>query len=370
LRQSGQFCSTDGTVLLDGATRVFLLNDILRQGGSVTVELPVVQCLQQTPARIINAIIVLLSQSNDRRTWSPSDTLNLASYQIESLRNCQQEVKETAIRRLRIDKMFNGLDQFIDIASVVQSRELCSELSRNLVMKKGCVFFFKNLTTKTFLDHCKKVSAGSVFTGKPRVDLMSKFVSNLQSQSVPDVLHEMFKGCQHDSILYGIRVDHTHAVGTVSRLVLKWNSDNMRHESKSHYICASQYNRFEFRDRNQNRLIASKFVASLVRELGCMQGTADPPAAWLCELKGHSVNVTALDSYSDVEEENVTVCDKQPTVSPTVSLPIKDSRASAYSQKGNISDQRETALPMLCYHVPARWVALAACLWKNWQQTE
>ena len=27
-------------------------------------------------------------------------------------------------------------------------------------------------------------------------------------------------------------------------------------------------------------------------------------------------------------------------------------------------------LPMLCYHVPARWVAFAACLWKNWQQTE
>jgi hypothetical protein len=71
-----------------------------------------------------------------------------------------------------------------------------------------------------------------------------------------------------------------------------------------------------------------------------MQGTADPPAAWLCELKGHSVNVTALDSNSDVEEENVTVCDKQ----PTVSLPIKDSSSSAYSQKGNISAERETAL--------------------------
>jgi hypothetical protein len=338
--QSGHvvICSTDGTVLLDGATRVFLLSDISRHGVQVTFNLPVVQCLQQTPAWIINAIIVLLSQSDDRRTWSPGDTLNLASYQIESLRNCQQEVKQIAIRRLRKEKVFSGLDQFIDIALVVQSRELCSEIARNLVMKKGCVFFFKNLTTKTFLDHCKKVSAGSVFTGKPREDLLSKFVSNLQSQAVPDVLHEMFKGCQHDSILYGIRVEHTHAVGTVSRLVLKWNSDDMRHESKSHYICAaSQYSRFEFRDRNQNSIIASKYVASLVPELGCMQGTA---AAWLCELKGHSVNVTALDSYSDAEEEVVTVCDKQ----PTVSLPIKDSRGSAYSQKGNVSEERETAL--------------------------
>jgi hypothetical protein len=98
--QSGHkvICSTDDTVLLDGATRVFLLSDILRQGVLVSVELAVVQCLQQTLAWIMNAIIVLLSQSDDRRNWSPSVTLNLASYQIESLRNCQQEVKQTAIR--------------------------------------------------------------------------------------------------------------------------------------------------------------------------------------------------------------------------------------------------------------------------------
>jgi hypothetical protein len=283
---------------------------------------------------------VLLSQSDDRRTWSPSDTLNLAAYQIESLRNCPQEVKQTAIRRLRKEKVFDGLDQFIDIASVVQSRELCSCIAKNLVTKKGSVFFYKNLNTKTFLDHCKKVLAGSVFMGKPHQDLMTHFVSSLQNQAVPDVLHEMFQGCQHDSILYGIRVEYTHAVGTVSRIVLKWNSVNMRHESKSHYVCASQYNRFEFRDCNSNNLIASKCVASLVPELGCMQGTAYPPAAWLCELKGNSVNVTALDSGSYVEEESVTFCDKQ----PTVSLPTKDSRALVNSHKGNISELRETAL--------------------------
>jgi hypothetical protein len=71
-----------------------------------------------------------------------------------------------------------------------------------------------------------------------------------------------------------------------------------------------------------------------------MQGTAYPPAAWLCELKGNSVNVTALDSGSYVEEESVTFCDKQ----PTVSLPTKDSRALVNSHKGNISELRETAL--------------------------
>jgi ubiquitin C-terminal hydrolase len=200
---------------------------------------------------------------------------------------------------------------------------------------------------------------------KPREDLMSKFVSNLQSQAIPDVFHEMFKGCQHKSILYGIRVEHTHAVGTVSRLVLKWNSVDMRHESKSHYICASQYSRFEFRDRNQNSLIASKCVASLVPELGCMQGTG---AAWLCELKGHSVNVTALDSSSssDVEEENVTVFDKQ----PTVSLPIKDSKASAYSQKGNISEERETALRAQRIWKPCLSETLKYELWLSLESVE
>ena len=338
--QSGHvvICSTDGAVLLDGATRVFLLNHISSSGVSGTLQLPVVCCLQQTPAWIINAIIVLLSQSDDRRTWSPSDTLNLASFQIESLRQCQQEVKQTAIRRLRKEKVFKGVEEFIDIASVVQSRDLCSEIARNLVLKNGSVYFFKNLSTKFFLEHCKRVSAGSVFMRKPCQELMSHFVSNLQSQTVPAVLHDMFKCCEHDSIRYGIRVEHTHSVGTVLRLVLKWNSDKMRHESKSHYVSASQqYNRFEFKDRNQNSLIASKCVASLVPELGCMQGTAN--TAWLCVFPKHSVNVTALDSF--VEEESITVCDKE----TTVDLRTNDSMVLANSQKGIVSE-RERVTPL------------------------
>ena len=296
-------CSTDGTVLLDGATRVFLLNAMLSCGVSVTSQLPVVRCLQETPAWIINAIILLLSQSGDRRTWSPSDTLNLASYQIDSLRNCQPGVQETAIRKLRKEKVFNGLDQFIDLALVVRSRELCSTLARNLVMKRGSVLFYNNFNTKTFVEYCKRVVAGSIFTKKPRQDLMTEFVSNLQSKSVPDVLHNLFKGCEHDSILYGIRVEYPHALGSVSKLILTWNSENMRHESKSHYVCAvSQYNRFEFRDCNQNIVIASKTVPSLVPELGCMQGTG----AWLCDSKGRTVRVTAL-SRGSVEQESVTL---------------------------------------------------------------
>lgn len=43
-------CSTDGKVLLDGATRVFLLNSMLCQGVHVPSEVPVVTCLPSTPA--------------------------------------------------------------------------------------------------------------------------------------------------------------------------------------------------------------------------------------------------------------------------------------------------------------------------------
>jgi hypothetical protein len=58
--QSGHvvICSKEGTVLLDGATRVYLLSDFIRQGVSVASDLPVVQCLEQTPAWIINAMSV------------------------------------------------------------------------------------------------------------------------------------------------------------------------------------------------------------------------------------------------------------------------------------------------------------------------
>ena len=70
-------CSSDRSLLLDGATRVFVLKGMLLDGLHVPKKLPVVSCLSHTPAWIINQILVLLSQSEDRRIWSPSDTLNL-----------------------------------------------------------------------------------------------------------------------------------------------------------------------------------------------------------------------------------------------------------------------------------------------------
>jgi hypothetical protein len=52
-------CSSDGTVLLDGATRVFLLKSMSSQGISVSSLVPVVHCLPFTPAWIINAMLVI-----------------------------------------------------------------------------------------------------------------------------------------------------------------------------------------------------------------------------------------------------------------------------------------------------------------------
>ena len=58
-------CSTDGKVLLDGATRAFLLNSMLGQGYDVPAEVPVVTCLPFAPVWIINAMLVSLYESKD-----------------------------------------------------------------------------------------------------------------------------------------------------------------------------------------------------------------------------------------------------------------------------------------------------------------
>ena len=58
-------CSSDRSLLLDGATRVFVLKGMYLDGLSVPTELPVVNCLSHTPAWIINQILVLLSQIDE-----------------------------------------------------------------------------------------------------------------------------------------------------------------------------------------------------------------------------------------------------------------------------------------------------------------
>ena len=159
-------CSSDRSLLLDGATRVFVLKGMFIDGFSVPTELPVVNCLSHTPAWIINQILVLLSQSEDRRIWSPSDTLNLAAYQIESLKLCEFAVKESAVKKMRSTKVYQGFEQFIDLALVVDSRTICSHLAENLVMKNGAATFFQHLTAKTAVDRVLNTATTGVFLNK------------------------------------------------------------------------------------------------------------------------------------------------------------------------------------------------------------
>ena len=297
-------CSTDNRVLLDGATRVFLLNSMLSQGISVPDEVPVVKCLPFTPAWIINAMLVLLSEGKDRRIWSPGDTLNLASYQVDSLRYCGISFKNIAIEKMKFMKVFEGFREFIDLARIVNSREICSDLARNLAMKKNSLLFYNILSPKAAVDNCMKIVAGSAFTKGHCENLMGKFFKKLKDQSsgkpnstvVSDACNDLFRDFRTESLTYGIHVEYKHPIGNMRRLNLKWCSTNFRHQSKSHFVCASsQYSRFELWTVNPKVLIATKLVPSLVPALGCMQG--NEKTAWLVESQGFmSVTVTALAS--------------------------------------------------------------------------
>ena len=300
-------CSSDRSLLLDGATRVFVLKGMLLDGLCVPTELPVVNCLSHTPAWIINQILVLLSQSEDRRIWSPSDTLNLAAYQIESLRLCEFAVKESAVKKMRSTKVYQGFEQFIDLALIVDSRTICSDLAENLVMKNGAATFFQHLTAKTAVDFCKRISSGCKFARLTFGSTLGAFFTKLKSSRsreaksfVSDACNDVFEGLNIDSLQYGICVTYKiPGPSAPSTFHLKWNSRSLCHESVSHYICVNQYSSFEFRTRDSDALIASKTVNNLVQCLGCMQGTGE----WLCQQSDASLKVIALSSESASTDE-------------------------------------------------------------------
>ncbi len=302
-------CSSDGRMLLDGATRVFVLKSMKVAGVPVPSDLPVVTCLPQTPAWIINQILVLLSQSDDRRIWSPSDTLNLAAYQIDALSQCDDSVKESAIKKMRSQKAYQGFDQFVDLALIVNSRTICSRLAENLVMKNGAATFFKNLTTKSAVEYCKRISSGCKFTNFSFDSTLNTFFGKLKVSSsreakstVLDACNEVFQDFSTDSLRFGICVTYTTTQSEQSFL-LRWNSLTLRHESNSHYVCAvMNYSRFEFKTMDQDILIASKSVLALVPSLGCMQGNGE----WTCEQRGCLLKVVALESSESAscEEKN------------------------------------------------------------------
>jgi hypothetical protein len=377
-------CSSDGKVLLDGATRVFLLNSMRSQGIDVPSKVPVVTCLPCTPAWIINAMLVSLSESADRRIWSPSDTLNLASYQVESLRSCEQKVKSTAYEKMRTMKVFHGFREFIDLAIIVNSRTICSDLARHLSLKKGSLCFFNILSTKAAVDNCKKIVAGSAFTHgscekgfdqfftKLKVEGSGSKSAKVDSTVVSNACNDVFSGFQTESLKYGIHVAYKLALGTERSVNLKWCPKTFRHQSNSHYVCASsQYSRFEIRIVNSNVLIATKLVPSLVPALGCMQGTA----LWLIERPDQftELRVTALQSevlFEDhccLEPEAVVPASNAQLTSP-VSIPHKRPRSQPLSMqvdkgwKPFLTEilKYELWLSMECFDYNTLWRYIAA----------
>ena len=109
-------CSSNEDVILDGATRVFIVNALRPTMSALPEKLPCVKCLPSTPIWILNEILALLSQAGDRREWTPGDTLNLASFQIEALKEAPMIERQAAVQNLRKEKVFRGCPIFIDLA--------------------------------------------------------------------------------------------------------------------------------------------------------------------------------------------------------------------------------------------------------------
>ena len=76
--------------------------------------------------------------------------------------------------------MFEEFREFIDLAVLVNSRAICLDLARNLTIKKGSLCFYNILSTKSAVDNCRKIVAGSAFTKGPCDELMRQFFLNLK----------------------------------------------------------------------------------------------------------------------------------------------------------------------------------------------
>ena len=156
---------------------------------------------------------------------------------------------------MRSTKVYQGFEQFIDLALVVDSRTICSHLAENLVMKNGAATFFQHLTAKTAVDFCKRISSGCKFARLTFGSTLGAFFTKLKSSRsregksfVLDACNDAFEGLNIDSLQYGICVTYTAPRSAPSTFHLKWNSHSLCHESVSHYICVS-YTSFQFRTR-------------------------------------------------------------------------------------------------------------------------
>jgi hypothetical protein len=313
-------CSSDEQTVLDGATRVFIYH-ALGTMPNLPDQLPCVYVLPNTPIWILNEILALLSQAGDRRDWTPGDTLNLASFQIQALASSLKLERDSAVRKMRQEKIFKTLPSLIDLALAAESREICSDLSKNVVMNaKGSLVFYHNLSIEKAVEFCKKIRAacGHVGLGHQVQEKVSEFCRLVSSQSfqkgkefasLSAICNKLFTQNMHASLEYGIQVTRSTSSGRVISK-LKWNSQLMRHVSASIYIRGvPQHNLFECWSSN-GTLLATKSVHNLVESLGCFQGTA----CWCCYGSCNSFEVSQLSQQVSEDSESGSSSESDPSV--------------------------------------------------------
>jgi len=280
--------NSEKTILLDGATRVFILADLLQKPNDAV---PVVTCLASTPAWIVNEHILNLSQTLDRRKLTPGDVLNLACYTFETMENeCFPDVDFcAALKLLRKNSVFAPYANMVDLAFRIRSRTLGNVLSRNISISDGDVKFYHKFTVEETIGFYDRVFHGWKHLSLPIPTCKEKAAQFLQDvgnncrhpSSAHKLLNMKFsnEATFDNSRKFGVRVTKTEAGQETSAFDLRWNSLTFCHESPTariqHFPQWQHWALFVGGDR-----VATKAVlkSSFVPALGCMQGDAQ----WCC----------------------------------------------------------------------------------------
>jgi hypothetical protein len=280
--------NSDKTILLDGATRVFILAELLHKPQDVV---PVVICLASTPAWIVGEHILNLSQTLDRRKWTPGDALNLACYKFETMeKECVPDADfSAALRLLQKNSCFAPYSNLVNLAFRIRSRTLGNVLSRNISISDGAVKFFNKFTVEETIGFYDRV-----FHGWKHCSLPISTCKDKAAQFVQDVS----KTCKHsvsahkklnmqfndeaffdNSRKFGVRVTKTEAGCVTSLFDLGWNSETFCHESSiariQHF---SQWQHWALIVEGVRVATKAVLKSSCVPALGCMQGDAQ----WCC----------------------------------------------------------------------------------------
>jgi hypothetical protein len=280
--------NSEKTILLDGATRVFILADLLHKPNDAV---PVVTCLASTPAWIVNEHILNLSQTLDRRQWTPGDALNLACYKFETMeKECFPDLDfNDALKLLRKNSYFAPYANLVDLAFRIRSRTLGNVLSRNISISDGAMKFYNKFTVEETIGFYDRVFHGWKHLSLPIPtckDNAAQFVQDVSkdcrhSESAHKKLNMQFsnQATFDNSRKFGVRVTKTEAGQETSAFDLDWNSSTFCHESSiariQHF---PQWQHWALTVRGVRVATKAALKSSVVPALGCMQGDAH----WCC----------------------------------------------------------------------------------------